>query len=846
MPPKDKDKDLEPSQQLNPKESQLFKSIVKLYENKQFKKAIKAADTILKTKPNHGETLAMKGLAKNSLVLKEEAYDLVKKGVRYNVNSHVCWHVYGLLYRSDRNYVPALKCYKNALLRDKDNQQILRDLSLLQIHLRDVEGYVETRRHLLMLRAGQKQNWLAFAVATHAAGNHQEALHILEQYEQTMEAPEKPDYELSELILYKNSIMEDKGDYQAALDHLRSNEKNIKDRLYFLEKRAEFNLHLKNYQLARECFLELLKINPDHKAYHLGLQKASHIYPADGVHYTQDQANELVQVYDPLARSLKSDLFQRYPLEALPAGALFQSRMSAYLQPKLRKGVPTLFVDLKSLYSNPDKVAIIEHLLQEFSTNLQRTSQFAPNADTESPAVYMWTLFCLAQHYDSQGDTSRALETIDRAIAHTPTVIDLYLIKGKIYKHAGDFETASDLFEEARQMDLADRYLNTKSTIQLLQANRIDQAIDTVRLFIKDGEDPVTTLNDMQACWFQIEAGKAYARLGNYGQALKKLTAVAAHFDEFQEDQYDFHAYCVRKMTFRSYIKMLRFEDNLRNHKFFRRAAHECINLWLHLLDHPPVTKEQLEAQKLAQMEPDEKKRYLTKKRKEEKRAQEEAAQATKTGAKKNTESDPEGAKLLQADFLEEASKLIQILQRHAPQDIQTHVHACQVYLRKSKYLLVLKALKKGRVLDVHNAAIHRHTVQFLRAVQGDLSAVNAKVRDLLKKEADAILSGRTIDQFNKDFLDSHSKSYPARVAAAQNQYDLTKQLPVELLVPLAGVTTLEEASQVAKYLQEFSQGVHLEDFRTLARKLFPFSREFMTPEQRAQIVLPRPTTDED
>ena len=50
-----------------------------------------------------------------------------------DLSSHVCWHVYGLLYRSDREYRDAIKCYLNALRFDPQNQQILRDLSLLQV-----------------------------------------------------------------------------------------------------------------------------------------------------------------------------------------------------------------------------------------------------------------------------------------------------------------------------------------------------------------------------------------------------------------------------------------------------------------------------------------------------------------------------------------------------------------------------------------------------------------------------------------------------------------------------------------------------------------------------------------
>ncbi len=37
-----------------------------------------------------------------------------------------------LLYRSDREYREAIKCYLNALRHDKDNVQILRDLANLQ------------------------------------------------------------------------------------------------------------------------------------------------------------------------------------------------------------------------------------------------------------------------------------------------------------------------------------------------------------------------------------------------------------------------------------------------------------------------------------------------------------------------------------------------------------------------------------------------------------------------------------------------------------------------------------------------------------------------------------------
>lgn len=122
---------------------QIISVFQKCYEQKQFRNGLKFAKQILSNPKcaEHGETLAMKGLTLNCLNRKEEAYEYVRRGLRNDLKSHVCWHVYGLLQRSDKKYDEAIKCYRNALKWEKDNIQILRDLSLLQIQMRDLEGY---------------------------------------------------------------------------------------------------------------------------------------------------------------------------------------------------------------------------------------------------------------------------------------------------------------------------------------------------------------------------------------------------------------------------------------------------------------------------------------------------------------------------------------------------------------------------------------------------------------------------------------------------------------------------------------------------------------------------------
>lgn len=65
------------------------------------------------------------------------------------------------------------------------------------------------------------------------------------------------------------------------------------------------------------------------------------------------------------------------------------------------------------------------------------------------------------------------------------------------------------------------------------------------------------------------------------------LTIILQHFSEIIEDQFDFHTYCMRKMTLRSYVGLLRLEDILRSHPFYFKAAKCAMEVYLRLHDNP-------------------------------------------------------------------------------------------------------------------------------------------------------------------------------------------------------------------------------------------------------------------
>ncbi len=56
---------------------------------------------------------------------------------------------------------------------------------------------------------------------------------------------------------------------------------------------------------------------------------------------------------------------------------------------------------------------------------------------------------------------------------------------------------------------------------------------------------------------------------------------------EITDDQFDFHTYCMRKMTLRSYVDLLNLEDVLRMHPFYFKAARTAIEIYLSLHDNP-------------------------------------------------------------------------------------------------------------------------------------------------------------------------------------------------------------------------------------------------------------------
>ena len=168
------------------------------------------------------------------------------------------------------------------------------------------------------------------------------------------------------------------------------------------------------------------------------------------------------------------------PLRPSPfPGEKFKELVKPYLERALQKGIPSLFSDVKNLYTDPFKLQSIQDMIEDIRSSVSQPST------SSDPADYLWTLYFLAQHYSSLGQHEKALEILHTAMEHTPTLPELYMTKARVLKRAGDPYGAVRAMDDARRLDGQDRYVNTKSGKYRLRAGMINEADEVLGLFTK-------------------------------------------------------------------------------------------------------------------------------------------------------------------------------------------------------------------------------------------------------------------------------------------------------------------------------------------------------------------------
>lgn len=199
---------------------------------------------------------------------------------------------------------------------------------------------------------------------------------------------------------------------------------------------GQIHLALGNEARAVEAYEQLLQLNS------ANLDTYKKIIRAKGVQLPSDITETLSEASQGSVKTILDEYVQGFPrvnahlrigLRYLH-GAHFVDYLERYMRPLIIKGVPSLMMDLREFYTNPEKVEQIGQYLEAARASIdQDMTLSAGDEEEQDPTVQLWLYYFLAQHNLFQNKLAEAMEFVNLAIEHTPTLLELYTLKGKIY-----------------------------------------------------------------------------------------------------------------------------------------------------------------------------------------------------------------------------------------------------------------------------------------------------------------------------------------------------------------------------------------------------------------------------
>ncbi|KAJ1819837.1 hypothetical protein LPJ75_001087 [Coemansia sp. RSA 2598] len=666
---------------------------------------------------------------------KDEGYEAIKHGLKISPKSALSWHIYGIVNRGDNKFEEAITCYEEALKGDSENINILRDLAHLQAYMRQPTKLIETRKKLVSLNSLFVPFWLGLAHAYHMAGKYDMAIKTISANEEQFKSePGIGPYEISELSMYKNWLIELNGDYQQALEHLKEIRPKILDITGWKEQKANLLFKVGRKEAAAMAYQELIERNPDNKEYIYGYISCNGL--------DAKQAEDEDAVLD-VVRTLQQQFPSSNTLRFMPLtfcnGENFVKAAESVAKHALRKGIPSLFNSMKVLYGDKAKAKALGELLDGYAVQLRDTKRFSDSTDDEAASALMWCTFYLAQHWDYHGDHERALQLIDEAAKMSPETVELFAAKAKILKHAGDIRGARDTMDFARQMDLKDRYVNTKAVKYMLRNNDVVEAEKNMVLFVRDdASHKIQEIVDTQAIWYMRERGHAYRRLGDVGRALKQYHQVLKSFDTYRTDEYDFHSYSLRKVTMKAYVDILKWEDEVYSNSIYVDSARAAIECYVDLHDRKAAGNPFVAVV--------EKKEKPLTRNGSSKQGQHNLAAGVDEAKVAEVDKDPNGATYVDAeDHLAEALKYVERLESVLGTQPTTHTLAFEVHLRMKKYFLALKSINSLKAIDEGHPSLVPMAVRLSKGLDSDDSFA-APMKAALKAQLNKSFGEVTIE----------------------------------------------------------------------------------------------------
>ena len=546
-----------------------FQIALREFDSERYEKVEKLCNKMIAKNPKDDQALSLKGLSYLYLKKPEEGEKIIKEAIKVNMKSAVAWHFYALFHKEQGNYSQAMKSYNRALKQAPTNFNIIRDLSYMQLYLRQLNSFVETCRLGIDNKPGVLLNWVSFAFGCTLIKDYRSALTALKSTENIGITVLKKN-EIHELKIFNAMIQNLDGKYEESMNYLIHFKNELIDKPLVYSMIIENAVKSKKYNIGLDYCSKALVLNPENA----NLICAYFLMKINDKDFEPKTYNDLLNISEdykflPKMLEILSELKEKYPknkilftLElAFKQGEEFKKLFEDYFLKQVEITIPSFYINIKFIYKlQPYKIKYIQEILDKYLEIIKKNNKFSDELDL--PIHISWVYFYAAQHYLFLAELEKAFNFINLAIDFTPSVVEFYMIASKILKHSYMMDKSILAFDKARQLDLGDRYLNAKLAKIYIREGQIEKNNEVMKLFVPQ---PLTEENIKfsETLWYLNECGCCYLTKKNILRSHYCFQNIINVFLIIIKEQVDFYNYCLRRYMLRDFYNTITYLDGM-------------------------------------------------------------------------------------------------------------------------------------------------------------------------------------------------------------------------------------------------------------------------------------------
>ena len=555
-----------------------FQMALKEFDAKRYEKVEKLCDRMISKNPKDDQALALKGLNYYFLQKPELGEQILKQALKANFKSPVAWHFYAIFHKEKGNYSQAMKSYNKALNFAPTNFNIIRDLSYMQLYLRQLDSFVQTCKLGVENKPGMLINWVTLAFSYSLVKDYKSALAALNSVEKLGKETLKKN-DIHELKLFNAMIQSKDKKYEEAMNYLIHFKSELIDKPMVYDMIVQNAIKAKKYNIGLDYCTKALNLNPDN----INLILYYFIMKINQNDFQPKTYNDLLNIqenYKYLKDMIEvlSELKNNYPKSKIiknlelsfSQNEEFEKKFENYFITQLEITIPSIFINIQFIYKlQPHKIKIIQKILDKYNANIKSSSKINDNLDL--PIHVAWVYFYEAQHYLFLSELEEAINYINVAIDITPSVIEFYMVAAKIFKHSYMIDNYILAYDKARMLDVGDRYLNAKTAKIYLRSGDIEKNSELMKEFVSD---PLTEENIKftETLWYLNECGGAFLIKKNIIRSHYCFRNVINVFLAIIKDQVDFYNFCLRRNMLKDLYHTIVFLNGIAKNKYVIQA----------------------------------------------------------------------------------------------------------------------------------------------------------------------------------------------------------------------------------------------------------------------------------